>query len=43
MLRTRGAIIGYPVKNFNEFGIAEFNSNGDLFRVVEKPKQSIQI
>ena len=33
-------IIGYPVKNISEFGIAEFDSNNDLYRVVEKPEKS---
>ncbi len=38
--RKGAVIIGYPVKNISEFGIAEFNYNNDLFRVIEKPEQS---
>ena len=33
-------IIGYPVKNISDFGIAEFNSDGSISRVIEKPTYS---
>lgn len=36
--RKRGAtIFGYPVKNPKEFGVVEFNDNGDVISIEEKP------
>ena len=38
--KNGAAIIGYPVKNTQDFGVAEFNNNGKLLKVIEKPTKT---